>query len=273
MNKLNQPTFVVIQFSSLPGRVLFGIPFVAFGVQYFIYGRFAGGLPPAPPWTPGAPATAYLFGALLIVAGASIAMNSKVQLSATLLGILLFVCVTLMFIATPSAIIHDGTARTRALEPLALAGAAWVLAGSPGVSPNVQSWDVAIDKLATAGRFIFGASMIVFGIQHFMYGQFVAMLVPSWLPWHIFWTYFFGVAFIAAGISLVTGIQPRLAAILLGVMFLLWVAVLHAPRVAASAQRGDEWSSLFVAMAMCGSCFIIAAAAASKERSPQLAVQ
>jgi uncharacterized membrane protein YphA (DoxX/SURF4 family) len=252
------------------GRVLFGIAFVAFGVQYFIYGRFAGGLPPAPPWTPGAPATAYVLGALLIAAGATIAasamtaVNAKARLFATLLGILVFVCVLAMFIATPSAVLHDGTARTRALEPLALAGAAWVLAGSLSAPANGQSWDAATDKLATAGRFIFGASMVVFGFQHFMYGQFVSMLVPSWLPWHIFWTYFFGVALIAAGISIVTGIQARLAAILLGVMFLLWVVVLHAPRVAASPRNGDEWSSLFVAIAMCGSCFIIAAAAASK---------
>jgi uncharacterized membrane protein len=256
------------------GRALFGISFVAFGVQYFIYGRFEGGLPPAPPWTPGAPATAYVLGALLIAAGATIAGSagiiaavSKARLLATLLGILLFVCALLMFIATPSAIIHDGGARTRALEPLALAGAAWVLAGSlQPQPPNTRSLGLSADQLTTLGRFVFGACMIVFGAQHFMYAQFIATLVPAWLPWHIFWTYFFGVAFIAAGISIVTGIQARLAAILLGLMFLLWVVVLHAPRVAASPHNGDEWSSLFVAMAMCGSCFIIAAAAASKAR-------
>jgi uncharacterized membrane protein YphA (DoxX/SURF4 family) len=258
------------------GRVLFGIPFVAFGVQYFIYGRFAGGLPPAPSWTPGAPVTAYVLGALLIAAGATIAVSAiiaadaKARLFATLLGILIFLCGLLMFIATPSAILHDGTARTRALEPFALGGAAWVLAGSLSALPGAQSWNAGTDKLVTIGRFIFGASMVVFGYQHFMYGQFVAMLVPSWLPWHIFWTYFFGVALIAAGISIVTGIQARLAAILLGVMFLLWAVVLHAPRVAASPHNGDEWSSLFVAIAMCGSCFIIAAAAASKDRPNDL---
>jgi uncharacterized membrane protein len=262
------------------GRVLFGISFVAFGVQYFIYGRFAGGLPPAPPWTPGAPATAYLLGALLIAAGATIVasvaigVDAKARLFATLLGILLFVCVLLMFIATPSAIIHDGGARTRALEPLALAAAAWVLAGSLQLQPpNTQSLGLSTDRLTTIGRFVFGACMVVFGVQHFMYVQFIATLVPSWLPLHVFWTYFFGVALIAAGISIFTGIQARLAAILLGAMFLLWVVVLHAPRVAASPHNGDEWSSLFVAMAMCGSCFIIAAAAASKERSSQLAVE
>jgi uncharacterized membrane protein len=275
MDNLSKPTFAIVPISDLPGRVLFGIPFVAFGVQYLIYGRFAGGLPPAPPWTPGAPATAYLFGALMLAAGASIAVNAKARESATLLGILLFVCVLMMFIATPSAVLHDGTARTRALEPMALSGAAWVLAGSlPADRSNLQAWDAAAtDKLATIGRYIFGLATVVFGIQHFMYGQFVAMLVPSWLPWHLFWTYFFGVALIAAGISIVTNVQARLAATLLAGMFLLWVVVLHAPRVAASPHNGDEWSSLFVAIAMCGSCLIIAAAAVSKERSPQRTVQ
>jgi uncharacterized membrane protein YphA (DoxX/SURF4 family) len=162
----------------------------------------------------------------------------------------------------------------RALEPLALAGAAWVLAGSlRSQPPNTWSLGLSADQLTTIGRFVFGACMVVFGAQHFMYVQFIATLVPSWLPLHVFWTYFFGVALIAAGISIVTGIQARLAATLLGVMFLLWVVVLHAPRVAASPHNGDEWSSLFVALAMCGSCFIIAAAAASKERSSQLAVE
>jgi uncharacterized membrane protein YphA (DoxX/SURF4 family) len=217
-----------------------------------------------------------VLGAVLIAAGATIAASAtiaadaKARLSAALLGILLFVCVLLMFIATPSAILHDGTARTRALEPLALAGAAWVLAGSLSAPPDAQSWHPATSKLATIGRYIFGFAMIVFGAQHFMYGQFVAMLVPSWLPWHIFWTYFFGVALIAAGISIVTGFQARLAAILLGVMFLLWVVVLHVPRVTTNPHNGDEWSSLFVAIAMCGSCFIIVAAAASKERPTDL---
>jgi uncharacterized membrane protein YphA (DoxX/SURF4 family) len=270
MDNLSQPTFVIIPFSNVPARVLFGIPFVAFGVQYLIYGRFAGGLPPAPPWTPGAPATAYLLGALLIVAGARITINAKTQLTGTLLGILLFVCVALMFIATPSAILHDGTARTRTLEPLALAGAAWVLAGSQSTPSDAQSWDVATGRLATVGRLIFGLSMVVFGAQHFMYGGFIATLIPPWLPGHLFWTYFFGVALIAAGISIVTGIQARLAAILLGVMFLLWIVVLHAPRVAATPHNGDEWSSLFVAIAMCGSCLIIAAASVPKRLSNDL---
>jgi hypothetical protein len=48
------------------GRLLLAIPIVVFGIQYFSYGHFAGGLPPVPPWAPGGPALAYLTGVLLV---------------------------------------------------------------------------------------------------------------------------------------------------------------------------------------------------------------
>jgi uncharacterized membrane protein len=246
------------------GRALFGISFAVFGLQYFIYGRFVGGLLPGPPWTPGAPITAYLLGVVLIAAGASIAANINARLAATLLGILLFLCVLAMFIATPFAILHQAPERTGALEPLALGGAAWMLAGSlPPARQNSQR-NAVIGRFASAGRFIFGLSMIVFGVQHFMLGDTIAMLVPSWIPWHLFWAYFFGVAFIAAGKAIVINVQARLGATLLGIMFLLWVVVLHVPLVVSQPHNGNKWSSLFVAIAMCGSCFIVAAAMSNR---------
>jgi hypothetical protein len=50
----------------------------------------------------------------------------------------------------------------------------------------------------------------------------------------------------------------RLAASLLGLMFLLWVLLLHSPRVAGAAHNGNEWTSLFVALAMSGAAFLVA---------------
>jgi hypothetical protein len=52
----------------------------------------------------------------------------------------------------------------------------------------------------------------------------------------------------------------RLSGILLGMMFLLWVVLLHAPRVAMSPHNGNEWTSEFVALAMCGASFVLAGA-------------
>src|ERR1700681_4986129 len=112
------------------GRVFFAIPIVVFGVQYLTYGRFVRGLPPVPPWAPGGAAAAYLTGALLAAAGVCILANVQVRLSAVVLGMFCFLCAVALHTIRLAAVIHQGGERTSALEALALAAGAWVLAGS-----------------------------------------------------------------------------------------------------------------------------------------------
>jgi uncharacterized membrane protein YphA (DoxX/SURF4 family) len=116
------------------------------------------------------------------------------------------------------------------------------------------------------GRIFVAASLVVFGIQHFVYGGFVATLVPAFMPGRLFWAYFVGVAFIAAAIGILTKILARPAATMLGVMFFLFVVLLHIPRIVGSAHDGNEWTSGFVALAACGGAWILATAAPLEER-------
>jgi len=242
------------------GRLFLAISLTAFGIQYLLYGRFVGGLPPVPPWTPGGAVGAYLVGTFLIAAAVCIGGNWKARLAATLVGILLFLCVVLLHFLQFSPIIYSGVARTRALEPLSLAGAAFVLASAlplgPSRSSARNSYSGILRKL---GLILFALPMLIFGLQHFLYAPFIATLIPAWIPARLFFAYSTGIAFLAAGASMLANIFGRLAAILLGVMFLFWTLFLHAPRVAASLHNGDEWSSFFVALAFSGSSFIVAA--------------
>jgi uncharacterized membrane protein len=112
-------------------------------------------------------------------------------------------------------------------------------------------------RLLTAVRVLFASLLVVVGVQHFMYAQFVATLVQSWMPWHLFWAYFVGVAFFATALALVTGKPTRLATAILGLMFFLFVITLHLPRVAAASHNGNEWTSMFVALGMCGTSWIL----------------
>jgi len=114
------------------------------------------------------------------------------------------------------------------------------------------------DWTTTIGQYLFGIPLVVFGAQHFLYAAFVATLVPAWVPWHLFWAYFVGVAFCAAALAIITGKGSSFAATLLGLMFSLWVLILHFPRVAASPRNGSEWTSALVALAMAGSSFVLA---------------
>lgn len=241
------------------GRILFAIGIAAFGVQYLLHGHYLGGLPPVPPWAPAGTIGAYLVGVFLIVAALSIAAHWNARLFASLLGALFLLCVIFLHIQHFSDVMHKGNDRTRALEPLAMAAAAFVLAGTYATNPGKSSTLHTVTEIAfKSGRFVFAFTMVIFGWQHFEYAAYLATLVPAWLPAHVFWIYLTGTGFIAAGASIALKILGRVAATFLGLMFFLWVVILHAPRVYASLHNADEWSSLFVALAMAGSSFLIA---------------
>jgi uncharacterized membrane protein len=123
-----------------------------------------------------------------------------------------------------------------------------------------------MEKRQTLGRIFVAISLVVFGVQHFMYGGFVATLVPAFMPGRLFWAYFVGVAFVAAAIGILTRMLARPAATMLGVMFFLFVVLLHIPRIIGKSSDGNEWTSGFVALAMCGGAWIVACAAPLEER-------
>src|SRR5215467_6525711 len=67
------------------------------------------------------------------------------------------------------------------------------------------------DKLILFGPLFYAAPVAAFGTEHFTVTKVITSIVPAWIPWHHFWVYFIGACFIAGGLSLVTGIQARLA--------------------------------------------------------------
>lgn len=85
------------------------------------------------------------------------------------------------------------------------------------------------DKLILFGPLFYAAPLAAFGTEHFTVTKVVASLVPAWIPWHLFWAYFVGACFIAAGLSLATKIQARLAASLLALTFFLFVVLMDVP--------------------------------------------
>jgi uncharacterized membrane protein YphA (DoxX/SURF4 family) len=85
------------------------------------------------------------------------------------------------------------------------------------------------DKLILFGPLFYAAPLAAFGTEHFTLTQDIASIIPSWIPWHVFWAYFVGACFIAATLSLVTKIQARLAASLLALTFFLFVVLMEGP--------------------------------------------
>lgn len=247
-----------------PGGFLFAIAIIAFGIQHLIFAITGVGL--GPPWTPVNHLLAFLVGVMLIAGGVGVATGIQLRCAGILLACVFMARAILCYAPKLAANVRDPGPWTSAFELLAMGGASLVLAATFITSRSRHGRDSGwLGALFQIGRFLFVVSLIVFGILHFMYTTFIAGLITPWIPGHLFWAYFVGVAFIASALAIVSGTLAPLAAALLGSMFFLWVVVLHAPRVAAALHNANEWTSLLVALAMAGGAFIVAGALAGRD--------
>src|SRR6202795_1616769 len=99
-----------------------------------------------------------------------------------------------------------------------------------------------IDKIMPFGRLCFAIPLAVFGTEHFTDTSDIATMVPSWIPAHTFWVYLVGVALIAAALSIAVKVQSRLAATLLGVMFISFVVLMDIPAALAEPNNRFSWT-------------------------------
>jgi hypothetical protein len=113
-----------------------------------------------------------------------------------------------------------------------------------------------------SGKYLLALGLVVFGIQHILYAEYVATLITPWIPWKLFWTYLVAIAFFATALSLALNIMVRLSSLSMALMFFLWVLVLHGPLVAGHPGVEPQWTSAFIALGM-GGIFLVAAGTAS----------
>jgi len=117
----------------------------------------------------------------------------------------------------------------------------------------------AFDKLILFGPIFYAAPLAAFGTEHFTLAAAMEPMVPSWIPWHQFWVYFVGSCFIAAGLSLVTGVQTRLAACLLALTFFLFVLLMDAPAWAQNPRDRFSTALMLRELAFSGGPLALAA--------------
>jgi uncharacterized membrane protein len=199
---------------------------------------------------------AYLLTIFLFLTGAAVAGNKMFRFAAGVLSAFFLLRFAFMHVPRLFGHLHDPAPWTSGFEILALGGGAMVLAYAPRAESAQRP-----GFLTFAGSFLVALLLVVVGVQHFMYAQFVSTLVPAWIPSHLFWAYFIGAGFFATALSIFTRVLTSLATTLQGIVFCVFVATLHVPRVAAAPHSGNEWTSLFVALAMAGTSFAIASAA------------
>jgi uncharacterized membrane protein YphA (DoxX/SURF4 family) len=236
------------------GWRVYGLGVMATGSVGLAWADFDAGQP-VPDDIPGRTALAYAAAAFLLVAGVAVAgRRTAAWAAAALTAYYALIVVILMDGRVMLADYAEFGAYSGAAEGLALAAAGLIV-----FAGNATLDAAPAARLTHLGRLAFGICAVLFGGAHFFYMNLTAPLVPTWLPpTQEFWGYATGVAHIAAGIAILTGVQARLAAILLTVMYASFSSLVHLPLLLAGAATHFIWSENALNLALTGAAWVVA---------------
>lgn len=201
----------------------------------------------------------YAAGALMVCAAAALQWRrTAVWGAATLTGY--YVLCVLLLMNGPVLFTHYATYGTYEEISMQLAITASALIVFARAARSDARIDGALaDRLNRVGQLVFGACALIWGGAHFVYMNLTAPLVPKWLPpGQVFWGYLTGVFFIAAALAILTGLQARLAAILLTVMIASFGLLANGPALIADPSSHWNWTESILNLALMGAAWVLA---------------
>ena len=127
-----------------------------------------------------------------------------------------------------------------------------------------------LDKIVALSNLCFAAPLAVFGALHLAAANSLATMVPSYMPWHLFWAYFFGFALVAASLSIATKIEVRWSGLLFGIAMFSFVAMLILPQVIATPKDRFGWTLICRESSFGGGGWILAGSALLQQGRRQI---
>lgn len=245
-------------------RALFAISVAGLAMLCLVYGNFAPLVEPLPPWLPRPEFWAYGSGAILLAACAGLFLARTALASAMIIGA--FDAAWTVARARPvllkPLVVGSWYGVAEALGPLL---GAWILYallrrkyGAPAVTLMTG------DRALHVAQILFGAACVVYGAAHFAYAEYTAKMVPAWLPDRTGIAYLTGAFHAAAGLGLLFGVLPRLAATLEAAMLSLFGVLVWLPSFFAqpmpdwASPMQVQWSETFVSFLLAASAWIVA---------------
>ena len=244
------------------GWRVYGLGTMALGMVCLAWGNFEPGQP-VPKAFPDRTALAYAVAAFMLIAGAAVEWRRTAAWgAAALAAYFALIVVVLMNGRVVLANYAEFGAYSGAAEQLAIAaGALIVYAASAKIDAALAA------RLTRVGQLVFGVCALLFGGAHFFYMNMTVPLVPNWLPpTPEFWAYATGIAHIAAGIAILTGVQARLAAILLTAMYASFTPLVHVPTLLADPSKYFNWTENALNLALIGAAWVVADSLARARR-------
>lgn len=160
------------------------------------------------------------------------------------------------------------------LEPAAMLGALLValVAGLILARPRFAAASGA-GRIIALGPVFAATALATFSAEHFAAARDLMGIVPGWLPWHLFWVYFFGTALLAAAVSFIAWRLVRWSAPLLALFFLLVVAALDLPNISAGAHDRFYWILTLRETSFAAGALVLAGSLWPREHSAGIILQ
>jgi uncharacterized membrane protein YphA (DoxX/SURF4 family) len=236
------------------GWRVYGLGVMALGLLCLVWGSFDPGQP-VPKNVPDRAVLAYAAAALMFLAGAAVEWRRTAAWGAAALA-LYYALIVVILLNGRVVLAHysEFGVYSGAAEQLAIAaGGLIVYAANAGIDAASAA------RLTRLGQIAFGVCALLFGGAHFSYMNLTAPLVPKWLPpGQEFWAYATGIGHIAAGVAILTGVQARLAAILLTAMYASFTLLVHLPMLLADSSNHYVWSENALNLALIGVAWVVA---------------
>jgi uncharacterized membrane protein len=221
--------------------IALGCPFFAAALAAFAPEHFYGGPEyiqnMTPSWMPVRSFWPYFVGGALLAAATSLTVRKFVRLSSTLLGLMFFLFVCLIYLPSMLAHLKNRLAWILVLRDMSFAAGAWALAGlySRASSPRQSKWMILF------GRIVLAIAAIFFATQHFLHPEFAPgvpfpKVTPTWVPLPRLWDYLTGAILFLAGAALLINKKAKTAAASIGLLMSILTLLLYVPILALASQ-------------------------------------